>query len=62
MAKLKSEVVEVIGDRKEFRDEINYELSNLDGELVSINVSTSETRKGTKYVAVLLYKRDNGLW
>jgi hypothetical protein len=59
MAKLKTEVVEVIGDNKQFNVDLNYKLDDLsDSEIISISISTSETTKGTRYVAVILHRFD----
>lgn len=60
MAKLRSEVVEVIGNYKEFRGKIDYALSQLNQSeiLPTISIATSETSKGTRYVAVILYRYD----
>ena len=63
MAKIKSEIVEVIGDHKRFRDEINHKLDSVsNSEILDLSISTCETTKGTKYTAVILYRNDGSYW
>lgn len=62
MPKLRSEVVEVIGDAKDFNGEVDYKLSQLDrSELISVSAAVSETSRGTRYVAIIVY-RDDDSW
>lgn len=57
---LKTKVVEKVGTHHDFESKLNGVLFNLKhNRIVSVDISTTETQKGTRYVGIILYHHDD---
>ena len=62
-SRMKVDVLEVIGNKKEFEYELDMKVKELDrSEIINISHSVTETNKGTRYTAVILHRCDDAWW
>mgnify|MGYP001244513775 FL=1 len=62
-SRMKVDVLEVIGNKKEFEYELDMKVKELDrSEIINISHSVTETNKGTRYMAVILHRYDDAWW
>lgn len=60
---MEAEVIEVIGEWKDFHYELNMKIKELDrSEILTTNLAVNETNKGTRYTAVILHRCDDAWW
>lgn len=62
-SRMKVDVVEVVGTKKEFEYELDMKVKELTrSEIINISIAVSETNRGTRYTAAILHRYDDAWW
>lgn len=59
-SRMKSEVIEVFGTKKDFEYELDMKIKELTkSEIINVSIAVSETNRGTRYTAAILHRYDD---